>query len=100
MDLDTNEAILATQAALAQASELAVQYSFSIVGALLLLCIGWWLAALLRRWTHAGLMRVRGFDETLARVERAVDGNDMFKVATASASRAAAITSALLARPR
>jgi uncharacterized protein (DUF302 family) len=30
------------------------------------------------------------FDETLARIERAVDSNDMFKVATASASRAAA----------
>jgi len=31
-----------------------------------------------------------GFDETLARIERAVEGNGMFKVATASASRAAA----------
>lgn len=67
MELDTNEAILATQAALAQASQLAVQYSFSIIGALLLLCIGWWLAALLSRWTYAGLLRVRGIDETLAR---------------------------------
>lgn len=67
MELDTNEAILATQAALAQASQLAVQYSFSILGALVLLFIGWWLASLLSRWTHAGLMRVRGIDETLAR---------------------------------
>lgn len=67
MELDTNEAILATQAALAQASQLAVQYSFSILGALLLLFIGWWLASLLSRWTHAGMMRVRGIDETLAR---------------------------------
>jgi uncharacterized protein (DUF302 family) len=38
----------------------------------------------------AALPSPYGFDETLARVERAVDGNDMFKVATASASRAAA----------
>ncbi|MFN3508237.1 MAG: mechanosensitive ion channel family protein [Allorhizobium sp.] len=67
MEFETNEAILATQAALAQASQLAVQYSFSLVGALLLLFIGWWLAALLSRWTHAGLGQIHGIDETLAR---------------------------------
>jgi small conductance mechanosensitive channel len=43
MEFETNEAILATQAALAQASQLAVQYCLSIVEALLLLVIGWWL---------------------------------------------------------
>ena len=47
MEFEANEAILATQAALAQASQLAVQYSFSIVGALILLFIGWWLSSLL-----------------------------------------------------
>lgn len=31
-----------------------------------------------------------GFDETLARIERSVEANGMFKIATASASRAAA----------
>ncbi len=67
METQANEALLATQAALAQASRLAVEYSFSIVGALLLLFIGWWLSSLLSRWTHAGLLRVRGIDETLAR---------------------------------
>lgn len=67
MELNANEALVATQSALAQASRLAVEYSFSIVGALLLLFIGWWLSSLLSRWTHAGLMRVRGIDETLAR---------------------------------
>ena len=67
METQANEALLATQAALAQASRLAVEYSFSIVGALFLLFIGWWLAGLLSRWTHAGLGRVRGIDETLSR---------------------------------
>lgn len=67
MDLSANEAFVATQSALAQASRLAVDYSFSIVGALVLLVIGWWFAALLSRWTHAGLSRIHGIDETLAR---------------------------------
>ena len=67
MESQANEAVLATQAALAQASRLAVQYSFSIIGALLLLLAGWWLSSLLSRWTHRGLLRVRGIDETLAR---------------------------------
>ncbi|MBC8793104.1 MAG: hypothetical protein C6Y20_16000 [Tagaea sp. CACIAM 22H2] len=38
----------------------------------------------------ASLHSPYGFDETLARVERAIDANGMFKIATASASRAAA----------
>lgn len=67
MELQTNEVVLATQAALAQASRLAVQYSFSIVAALLLLFLGWWLSRQLSRWTHRGLLQVRGIDETLAR---------------------------------
>lgn len=67
MEEQANEVIVATQAALAQASALAVEYAFSIVGALLLLILGWWLSALLSRWTHAALLRIRGFDETLSR---------------------------------
>ncbi len=67
MESQANEAVFATQAALAQVSRLAVQYSFSIIGALLLLFVGWWLSSLLSRWTHRGLLRVRGIDETLAR---------------------------------
>ncbi len=67
MEHQASEVILASQAALAQASRLAVDYSFSILGALLLLAVGWWLSGLLSRWTHAGLLRLRGFDETLAR---------------------------------
>lgn len=67
MEDQATEFIVATQAALAQASQLAVQYSFSIVGAMLLLFGGWALSSLLQRWSYEGMLRIRGFDETLAR---------------------------------
>ncbi|SMD07612.1 mechanosensitive ion channel domain-containing protein [Rhizobium sp. RU36D] len=67
MEDQATEIIVATRAALAQGSAMAVQYSVSIVGALLLLFIGWFLATLLRRWSYEGMLRIRGFDETLAR---------------------------------
>ncbi|KQO75318.1 mechanosensitive ion channel domain-containing protein [Rhizobium sp. Leaf262] len=67
MEQQTTDIIVASQAALRQASALMVQYSFSIVGALVLLIIGWIAATLLQRWSFEGLSRIRGFDETLAR---------------------------------
>lgn len=67
MEQQTTDILVASQAALRQASALAVQYSFSIVGALILLIIGWIAATLLQRWSYEGLSRIRGFDETLAR---------------------------------
>ncbi|GEO84494.1 MULTISPECIES: mechanosensitive ion channel family protein [Alphaproteobacteria] len=67
MDQQATDFIVATRSALSQASALAVQYSFSIVGAMLLLLVGWALSVLVRRWAHNGLLQVRGIDETLAR---------------------------------
>jgi small conductance mechanosensitive channel len=67
MEQQATEFFVASQAALGQASALLVQYSFSIVGALLLLCIGWLAASFVQRWAFEGLSRIRGFDETLAR---------------------------------
>lgn len=67
MDPQQSDVLLATRTALGQASALAVQYSFSIVGALVLLCAGWLVARLLHNWAYAGLKRVHGIDETLAR---------------------------------
>jgi small conductance mechanosensitive channel len=67
MESQQPDVILATRTALSQASALAVQYSFSIVGALVLLCAGWLVARLLHNWAYAGLKRVHGIDETLAR---------------------------------
>jgi small conductance mechanosensitive channel len=63
----TEKFISATRTALDQASALAVQYSFSILGALILLILGWVLAGLLSRWAYEGISRVHGVDETLAR---------------------------------
>jgi len=59
--------IAATQTALDQASALAVQYAFSVAGAIILLIVGWILARVLSRWAYQGISRVRGIDETLAR---------------------------------
>ena len=41
MEQQATDIIVASQAALRQASALAVQYSFSVIGALVLLIIGW-----------------------------------------------------------
>lgn len=59
------EIVVATRAALAQISTLAVEYSFSVVGAILLLIVGWLAAALISRWARNGLSRIRGLDATL-----------------------------------
>jgi small conductance mechanosensitive channel len=58
--------VVATRAALAQLTAIAVQYSFSVVGAIVLLIIGWVVAGLLSRWAHNGLLRIHGIDATLA----------------------------------
>jgi len=63
---EASKLVVATQSALAQLSALAVQYSFSVVGAILLLILGWLAAGLLSRWAHRGLSRVRGIDATLS----------------------------------
>lgn len=58
--------VVATRAALAQLSALAVQYAFSAVGAIILLVIGWIASGLLSRWAYRGLSRIHGIDITLA----------------------------------
>ncbi|WP_421594706.1 mechanosensitive ion channel family protein [Shinella sp. M27] len=66
MEQQATDIIVASRAAVTQASALAVQYSFSILGALLLLVLGWFLSRLLHRWALSGLSHVRGIDMTLA----------------------------------
>ncbi|MGE6739051.1 mechanosensitive ion channel family protein [Allorhizobium pseudoryzae] len=66
MEDQASEFVVATQAALAQLTALAVQYSFSILGAILLLAIGWFASGLLSRWAKQGLSRIHGIDATLA----------------------------------
>jgi len=58
--------LIASRAAVRQAGELLVGYSFSIVGAIILLVGGWVVARLVHRWALAGMMRIRHFDVTLA----------------------------------
>lgn len=58
--------LIASRAAVRQAGELLVQYSFSMVGAIVLLVVGWLAARFLHRWALAGMRRIRGFDVTLA----------------------------------
>ncbi|MEZ2129110.1 MULTISPECIES: mechanosensitive ion channel family protein [unclassified Sinorhizobium] len=67
MEQQATDLILATRTALNQASALAVQYSFSILGAIILLLLGWILASFLSRWAYEAAARIRGIDETLAR---------------------------------
>ncbi len=65
MDLDPQNALTAAQAALAQLSTLIVSYSFSALGAIILLIAGYFVAGFAERSIFAGLGRVRGFDSTL-----------------------------------
>ncbi|MET3586041.1 small conductance mechanosensitive channel [Pseudorhizobium tarimense] len=58
--------VVATRAALAQLTALAVQYSFSILGAIILLVVGWIASGLISRWAYRGLSRIHGIDVTLA----------------------------------
>src|SRR3569623_2263518 len=60
------EFLVATRAVIAQAGQLLVQYSFSIVGAFALLRIGWIAARYLHRWALSGMQQIHGFDITLA----------------------------------
>ncbi|MCK8781678.1 mechanosensitive ion channel family protein [Rhizobium sp. NTR19] len=58
--------VVATRAALAQLSALAVQYSFSVIGAIILLILGWLISRVVSRWAHNGLSRIHGIDATLS----------------------------------
>ncbi len=58
--------VVATRTALAQLTALAVQYSFSVIGAIILLILGWIVAGLISRWVYNGLSRISGIDATLS----------------------------------
>ncbi|MCI5077396.1 mechanosensitive ion channel family protein [Oricola sp.] len=48
-----------------RASALIIEYSFSVVGAILILIIGFMVAGFVRRWVYSALKRFRNSDETL-----------------------------------
>lgn len=67
MEVDTAGMIEALQAGLRQAGELAVSYSFSILGAIVLLIAGFIVARWVENGSYRAFGRIRGFDETLQR---------------------------------
>ncbi|MDR6631323.1 small conductance mechanosensitive channel [Phyllobacterium sp. 1468] len=67
MELDPQNAFSAIQTGIREASALVVAYAFSVIGAVLLLIIGFVVAGLVERWVYAGLGQVGGFDLTLRR---------------------------------
>ncbi|MFJ6323059.1 MULTISPECIES: mechanosensitive ion channel family protein [unclassified Rhizobium] len=66
MEDQATSVVTATRTALDQASALAVQYGFSILGAIILLIGGWILAGVVSRAAYRVISRIRGIDETLA----------------------------------
>ncbi|MER9328151.1 mechanosensitive ion channel [Mesorhizobium sp. M0152] len=65
MPIDPQNALLTVQAGLSQLSALIVSYSFSAIGAVILLVVGYVVAGLSERSVYAGLGHIHGFDETL-----------------------------------
>jgi small conductance mechanosensitive channel len=65
MPTDPQSALITIQAGLAQLSTLIVSYSFSAIGAVILLIVGYLVAGLAERSVYAGLGHIHGFDETL-----------------------------------
>ncbi|CAN7179965.1 mechanosensitive ion channel family protein [Mesorhizobium sp. LjNodule214] len=65
MPIDPQNTLLTVQAGLAQLSTLIVSYSFSAIGAVILLVVGYIVAGLAERSIFAGLKHIHGFDATL-----------------------------------
>lgn len=66
MNFDPDNVLTATRTALGQITALVVHYSFSVVGAIILLGLGWFLARLLSRWLFEAVSKLHGIDITLA----------------------------------
>src|SRR6266481_5717203 len=65
MPIDPQNTLLTVQAGLAQLSTLIVSYSFSAIGAVILLVVGYIIAGLAERSIFVGLSHIHGFDATL-----------------------------------
>lgn len=66
MDLQGQNVLAATRTALNQLAALTVHYAFSVIGAIILLVVGWLVARLLSRWLFDAVSRFDGVDLTLA----------------------------------
>ncbi len=65
MNVDVSSTMSSIQTAIASISGLLISYSFSVIGAVLLLILGYFLAGLIERSIKSALSRIRGIDETL-----------------------------------
>ncbi|EIM74987.1 mechanosensitive ion channel protein MscS [Nitratireductor aquibiodomus RA22] len=65
MEMQTENLMTAAQAALAQVSEFAVSYAFSILGAIILIIAGFIVAGMVEKWVRRTLDRFPSFDVTL-----------------------------------
>ncbi|PHP68286.1 mechanosensitive ion channel protein [Zhengella mangrovi] len=65
MQFSADSTVAAVQGAMTSLSALVVQYAFSVIGAVLILIIGFVIAGMLERWSYRGLGSWNGFDETL-----------------------------------
>lgn len=67
MDLNAETATNMVELGLSQIGALAVTYSLSFLGAIIILIVGYLFANAIGRWTYSGLKRARSFDETLCK---------------------------------
>ena len=65
MEFSADSTVAAVEGAVAGLSALVVQYAFSVIGAVLILVIGFIIAGMIERWAYRGLGSWKGFDETL-----------------------------------
>ena len=65
MEFSADSTVAAVEGAVAGLSALVVQYAFSVIGAVLILIIGFVVAGMIERWAYRGLGSWKGFDETL-----------------------------------
>jgi len=65
MEFDPSNAYATLETGVGQIYALTISYAFSVVGAVLLLIIGYVIAGLVERWISGGLKRIPGFDPTL-----------------------------------
>lgn len=66
MDKGLQDVLDATRLGYAQIEALLIQYTLSVVGACLILVVGWFLTQLFGKWTYVALSRIRGVDSTIA----------------------------------
>ena len=67
MELDTAQMMTTAESIISAARAMLVAYSFSVLGAIILIVVGLFMAGALERWTRTGLGRFPSFDETLRR---------------------------------